>query len=144
MGGFLHSRRGSTVFCVSCSFCSDGCQKPWTWLTCNIYSLEERVCFVISYYSTQKNLKGVRCLYTEQFNVPYHKWASKSVIICTVTKFEMAGRVHDDKEGKVGAKRTVWSEETTRREKLCVRRLKPVLLVWRRKSGYLLRVRIRY
>ncbi len=76
-----------------------------------MYSLEERVFFVKSYYSTQKNLKEVLCLYGEQFNVPCHKWPSKSVIIRTVKKFETTGSVHDDKAEKLGAKRTGWSEE---------------------------------
>ncbi len=48
---------------------------------CNIYSLEERVLFVKSYYSTQKNLKEFLCLYGEQLNAPRRKWPSKSVII---------------------------------------------------------------
>ncbi len=46
-----------------------------------MYSLEERVFFVKSDYRTQKNLKEVLRLYGEQFNVPRHKWPSKSVII---------------------------------------------------------------
>ncbi len=46
-----------------------------------MYSLDEQVFFVKSYYSKQKNLKEVLHLYREQFNVPRHKWPSKSVII---------------------------------------------------------------
>ncbi len=94
MREFLCSRRGSTVFCVPCGFCSGGRQNMRTRLTCNMYSLEEGVFFVKSYYSTQKNIKGKFFVYTEnnlmsrtlglyeeQFNVPRHKWPSKSVII---------------------------------------------------------------
>ncbi len=81
MGEFLPSRGGSTVFCVPCGFSSDGRQNTWTRLTCYMYSLEECVFFVKSYYSTQKNLKEVLRLYGEQFNVPRHKWLGKSVII---------------------------------------------------------------
>ncbi len=58
-----------------------------------MYSLEERIFFVKSYYSTQKNLKEVLRLYEEQFNVPHHEWLSKSVIICTVKKFETTSSV---------------------------------------------------
>ncbi len=76
-----------------------------------MYSLEEHIFFVKSYYSTQKNLKEVICLYREQFNVPHHKWPSKSVIIRTVKKFKMTGSVHNVKAGKVGAKRTAQSKE---------------------------------
>ncbi len=110
MGEFLHSRRGSTVFCVPCGFCLGDRQNTWTRLMCNMCSLEKCVFFKKSYYSTQKNLKEVLCLYGEQFNVPCHKWPSKSVIILTVKKFG-TGSVHDDKAGKVGAKQTAWSEE---------------------------------
>ncbi len=78
---------------------------------CNMYSLEERIFFVKSHYSTQKNLKEVLRLYWEQFNVLCPKWPSKSVIIRTVKKFETMGRVHDNKAGKVGAKQTTRSEE---------------------------------
>ncbi len=81
MEEFLSSRRGYTVFCVPCCFYSGGCQNTWTRLMCNMYGLEERVFFVKSYYRTQKNLKEVLCLYREQFNVPRHKWPSKSIII---------------------------------------------------------------
>ncbi len=77
MGEFLRSSYGSTVFCVPCGYCSSGRQNTWTWLTCNMYSLEERVFFVKSYYSTQKNLKEVLRLYGKQFNVPRHKRPSK-------------------------------------------------------------------
>ncbi len=59
----------------------------------------------------QKNLKEVLRLYGELFNVARHKWLSKSVIIRTVKKFKTTGSVHDNKAGKVGAKRTVRSEE---------------------------------
>ncbi len=76
-----------------------------------MYSLEEHIFFVKSYYSTQKNLKKVLHLYGEQLNVPRHKWPSKSVIIRTVKKFETTRSVHNNKAGKVGAKRTAWSEE---------------------------------
>ncbi len=76
-----------------------------------MYSLEERVFFVKSYYSTQKNLKEVLRLYGEQFNAPHRKWLSKSVIIRTVKKFEMTDSVHDNKAGKVEAKRTTRCEE---------------------------------
>ncbi len=69
--------------CVLCSmrFCSGGRQNMWTRQTCIMYSLKERVFFVKSYYSTQKNLKEILHLCREQFNVPCHKWPSKSVII---------------------------------------------------------------
>ncbi len=76
-----------------------------------MYSLEERVFFVKLYYSTKKILKEVLRLYGEQFNVPHHKWPSKSVIIHTVKKFETIGNIHDDKAGKVETKRIVRSEE---------------------------------
>ncbi len=81
MREFLHSRRGSAVFCVPCGFCSGGCQNTWTRLTCNMYNLEQHVFFVKSYYSTHKNLKEVLHLYGEQFNVLRNNWPSKSVII---------------------------------------------------------------
>ncbi len=81
MGEFLRSTRGSTVFCVPCAFCSGGRPNTGTRLTCNMYSLKELVFFVKLYYSTQKNLKEVLRLYEERFNVPRHKWPSKSVII---------------------------------------------------------------
>ncbi len=64
MGEFLCSRRGSTVFCVPCSFCSGVHQNTWTRLTYTMYSLKERVFFVKSYYRTQKNLKEVLRLYS--------------------------------------------------------------------------------
>ncbi len=47
----------------------------------NMYSLEECVFFVKSYYRTQKNLKEVLHLYGEKFNVPCHNfriWASSN------------------------------------------------------------------
>ncbi len=81
MGEFLHSRCGSTVFFVSWGFCLGDRQNTWTRVMCNMYSLEERVFFIKSYYSTQENLKEVLRLYGEQFNVLRHKWPSKSVII---------------------------------------------------------------
>ncbi len=43
-------------------------------VTCNMYSLEERIFFVKWYYSTQKNLKEGLHLYREQ-------WPNKSLII---------------------------------------------------------------
>ncbi len=46
-----------------------------------MYSLEERILFVKSYYSTQKKLKEVFHLYGEQFNVPCHKWPSRSELL---------------------------------------------------------------
>ncbi len=76
-----------------------------------MYSLEEHVFFLKSYYSGQKNLKEVLRLHGEQFNFPRHKWPSKSVIIRTVKKFETMGSVHDDKARKAGAKQIVRSEE---------------------------------
>ncbi len=68
----------AALFCVPCDFRSGGCQNTWTRPTCNMYNLEERVFFVKSYYSTQKNLKEVLGLYGEQFNALCHTWLSKS------------------------------------------------------------------
>ncbi len=80
MGEFLHSSVAALCFVFHTVFVQVVVRMPEHDQRA-VCSLEEHIFFVESYYSTQKNLKEVLRLYGEQFNVPWHKWPSKSVII---------------------------------------------------------------
>ncbi|XKL67290.1 hypothetical protein PGB90_002781 [Kerria lacca] len=76
-----------------------------------MYSIEEHIFFIKSYYSSNQNLKHILAEYGITFNVKRNKWPSKNVIIRLVKKFEETGSVHNNKKGKVGAKRTARTPE---------------------------------
>ncbi len=69
-----------------------------------MYSLEERVFLVSTYFLTNRNLNVTCTEFGKRFNVHSCKLPAKSVIQCLVAKFEKTGSVHDDKRGKVGPK----------------------------------------
>ncbi len=69
-----------------------------------MYSLEERVFLVSTYFLTSRNLNATHTEFVNQFNMYSCKLPAKSVIQRLVAKFEKTGSVHDDKRGKVGLK----------------------------------------
>ncbi len=80
-----------------------------------MYSLEERVFLLSTYFLTNRNLNATRMEFGKQFNVHSRKLPAKSVIQCLVAKFEKTGSVHDDKRGKLGWKQSVRTLETVER-----------------------------
>ncbi len=68
-----------------------------------MYSLEERVFLISTYFLTNTNLNATRMEFGKRFNVHSRKLPAKSVNQRLVAKFEKTGTVHD-KRGKVGLK----------------------------------------
>ncbi len=69
-----------------------------------MYSLEERVFLVSTYFLTNRNLNAKCTEFGKQLNVHSSKLPAKSVIQRLLAKFEKTGSVHDEKRGKVGPK----------------------------------------
>ncbi len=80
-----------------------------------MYSPEERVFLVSTYFLTNRNLNATHTEFGKQFNAHSRKLPAKSVIQRLVAKFEKTGSVLDDKRGNVGPKQSAHTPETVER-----------------------------
>ncbi len=69
-----------------------------------MYSLEQRVFLILTYFLTNRNLNTTCTEFGKRFNMHSRKLPAKSVIQRLVAKYEKTGSVHDDKRGKVEPK----------------------------------------
>ncbi len=77
-----------------------------------MYSLEESVFLVSTYFLTNRNLNATHTEFGKQFNVHSRKLPAKSIIQRLIAKFEKTGSMHDGKRGKVGPKQSACTPET--------------------------------